>query len=286
MKSFSQFFSNITEKQIQYGGNANYGQIVFLAGGSASGKGFAASNYIDASKFKVRDVDDLKLKLQRLPGIRAKYPDIEKISADLRNPENVRKLHAIASKEGLPERQFSAWLLGMKDPSTLPNILFDMTLKRMSDAEEYIPRLLAVGYHPEDIHITWILTNYDVAIQQNKFRKRVVPEDIALATHSGAAMTMASILNGNLPRGFNGSLTIVLNNPDQVKYYGEGGKTTQPVVQKLVQTFTYLKVKESGSSMISLDEMDRAVKQTIVGWILENAPSSDELERALTNRKA
>lgn len=282
MKSFSQFFQNLTEKQIQYGGNANYGQVVFFAGGSASGKGFARSNFIDDSKFKVRDVDDLKLKLQRLPGIRARYPEIERISADLRNPENVRRLHEIATKEGLAEKQFSAWLLGMKNPSTLPNLLFDMTFKRMSDAEEYIPKLLSVGYLPENVHVTWILANYDVAIQHNKFRKRVVPEDVVLLTHTGAAMTMASILNGNIPRGFNGSFTIVLNNPEQVKYYGEGGQSQTPTVNKLVKTFTYIKVKDAGKPMVSLDEMERSVKETIIGWILDNAPSSKELERALT----
>jgi hypothetical protein len=290
MKSFLQFFDFLTEKQLQYGGNANYGQIVFFAGGSASGKGVAISNYIDNSKFKVRDVDDLKLKLQRMPTIRAKYPEIDIISSNLKDPENVRRLHEIAILEKLPEKQFSSWVKGMTDPLTLPNLLFDMTFKKLTDAEEYVPKLLSVGYKPENIHITWVLANYDVAVQRNKFRERVVPEDILLATHTGAALTMAGILGGNLPRGFNGSFTIILNNPDQVSYYPDkiqyDQKTSKPIVVRVVKDFTYIKVKDAGKPMVSLDEMENAVKTKIIDWVLENAPSSKEIESAFTSRAA
>ena len=36
----------LTEKQIIVGGGKQYGQILFLAGGAGSGKGFAASNFM------------------------------------------------------------------------------------------------------------------------------------------------------------------------------------------------------------------------------------------------
>ena len=49
MQSFGSF---LTEKLIVVGKGAKYGQIVFLAGGAGSGKGFAISNFLEGSKFK------------------------------------------------------------------------------------------------------------------------------------------------------------------------------------------------------------------------------------------
>ena len=50
----------IDEKLITFSNRAPYGQIVFMAGGAGSGKGFAIDNFIDGAGFKVRDVDEMK----------------------------------------------------------------------------------------------------------------------------------------------------------------------------------------------------------------------------------
>ena len=63
MLKFDQFveikeaIQTLDEKQIIVGKGAKYGQIIFLAGGAGSGKGFAISHFLEGSKFKVRDVD-------------------------------------------------------------------------------------------------------------------------------------------------------------------------------------------------------------------------------------
>ena len=54
------FKSFLTEKQIIIGKGAKYGQVIFLAGGAGSGKGFAIQYFIDGNKFKIRDVDSWK----------------------------------------------------------------------------------------------------------------------------------------------------------------------------------------------------------------------------------
>ena len=56
----------LDEKLIVYNNRKPYGQIVFLAGGAGSGKGFAGSHFIDSADFKVRDVDEMKKQLQIL----------------------------------------------------------------------------------------------------------------------------------------------------------------------------------------------------------------------------
>ena len=53
-------------KLITFSNRAPYGQIVFMAGGAGSGKGFAVSNFLDSSSFKTRDVDKMKEQLGKL----------------------------------------------------------------------------------------------------------------------------------------------------------------------------------------------------------------------------
>lgn len=298
MKSFIEFSRQLDEKQIQYGGNANYGQVVFFAGGAGSGKGFAISNFIDKSKFKIYDVDDLKLKITRLPSMIQKYPDIQNLK--LSNPEDVRRLHAIAQAERMPEKELQSWIDNFHYVDTLPNLLFDMTFKSLQDATWIIPSLMRAGYKSKNIHITWVLTNYNVAVMNNKGRERIVPDDIMLLTHTGAALTMGSLLSGSLPKEFDGSFTIILNNPEETKYYpmsvpvykkddkfspthsGElqTDKAGKPIYIKIVKDFTYIKIKNPGQPLPAFKEMDARLRETICKWVLENAPKTKEIENA------
>ena len=50
----------LDEKLIMFNQGKNYGQVVFMAGGAGSGKGFAQSKFMEKNKFKVRDVDEWK----------------------------------------------------------------------------------------------------------------------------------------------------------------------------------------------------------------------------------
>ena len=50
----------LTEKLIMFNQGKKYGQVVFMAGGAGSGKGFASKNFMEVNKFKVRDVDEWK----------------------------------------------------------------------------------------------------------------------------------------------------------------------------------------------------------------------------------
>ena len=56
----------LNEKLMVYNNRKPYGQVVFLAGGAGSGKGFASNHFLDKEMFKVRDVDKMKKQLQIL----------------------------------------------------------------------------------------------------------------------------------------------------------------------------------------------------------------------------
>ena len=74
MKAFENF---LIEKQILFNQGKKYGQIVFMAGGAGSGKGFAQKNFMEISKFKVRDVDEWKRAFMEISRIQRDSTDWE-----------------------------------------------------------------------------------------------------------------------------------------------------------------------------------------------------------------
>jgi len=104
MLTFSQFLAEkyLEEKLIMYNQGKRYGQIVFLAGGAGSGKGFAISNFMEKEKFKVRDVDEWKKAFMKVADAQNKYPEIKGLK--LSNPRDVAKIHMFVKKLGIKEK--------------------------------------------------------------------------------------------------------------------------------------------------------------------------------------
>ena len=272
MLTFSQFLAEkyLEEKLIMYNQGKRYGQIVFLAGGAGSGKGFAISNFMEKEKFKVRDVDEWKKAFMKIADAQDKYPEIKGLK--LSNPRDVAKIHMFVKKLGIKEKSIDL-MLADANSRQLPNIMFDITMKDANDIDQYMPKLIKAGYDAKNVHLTWVLTNYAVAIVNNQNRPRVVADDIMLLSHEGAATSMYEVIKGKLPRGLNGSVRVVLNNRDNTIPYVDPDtkkpmKTSQGNI--LVKDFTYLTFKKEGKSVGP--EMD--VKRQLLGWIAANVPKT------------
>lgn len=277
MLSFDEH-QQLDEKAILFQQGKNYGQVVFLAGGAASGKGFALENFMQPEKFKVRDVDEWKKALMKLDAIAAetdnKYKQkgidtkakfgVRASDLNLKNEEDVFRLHDMVDQLGWKEKTLDLLLSGAKNPDRLPNIIFDITMKNLNQVSKNIPMLLSLGYKPENIHLVWILTNFNVALDRNRTRPRKVPEYIVKQTHTGAATTMMNIVRGNIPRGMNGRITVVLNNNEETIFYldKEGNKTN------LVKSFTSIDLKKEGKKF----ENNSFVNAQIHKWVTKNAP--------------
>lgn len=207
MKSFTQY---LEEKVIQIGKGKKEGQVIFLAGGAGSGKGFAKSNFIDDRKFKALDVDEFKRLYIKLK----KYPEVANMN--LRNPDDVFKLHTFVKSKGVKNAAFQAMYRSAREGVAQPNIIFDVTMKDMDDLTDVVPHLLQAGYKKENIHIVWVLADYKVAVMRNKKRSRVVPDDILLKTHEGAAKSMTDmVIKGKYPSNMiNGDVHVILNNQE------------------------------------------------------------------------
>ena len=288
----------LDEKLITYNNRKPYGQVVFLAGGAGSGKGFAGSNFLDSAGFKVRDVDEMKKQLQvmnrigkidvgtiiRKYGKKIKPKDMDLINKvfnsetatgikqtlrnlDLKNPDHVYVLHLLVKSMGIKEKSLMYLLKGKDNPETLPNIMFDITAKDLSDITDVIPQLKKAGYDAKNIHLTWILTNYVTAMKNNKSRARMVPEDILLKTHEGAANTVWSLITRALPKGMNGRVDVILNNPQHTVFYtDEDGKT----IKGAVKGFLSLPIKKAGGGIFD----EKIWKNKLFDWVKNNAPES------------
>ena len=282
----------LNEKLITYGNRKPYGQIVFMAGGAGSGKGFAISNFVDSASFKIRDVDEMKKQLQILNrlgkldirsilkkyGRNIKLKDLDlirKIEKDgyrlqnfnLKNPDHVYALHILVKAMGIKDNTLEKLLLGKQNPDTLPNILFDITAKDVTDITNVIPKLKEAGYKPENIHLTWVLTNYVTAMVNNKNRARMVPEDILLKTHEGAANTIWGLVTKALPKGMNGRVDVILNNPEHTIFYTDAdGKT----ISGGVKGFLSLPLKKEKGGIFA----EKVWKDKLFRWVKGNAPES------------
>ena len=314
MQRFSQFLSEseiqfdflcensmlLIEKLIQFNQGRQYGQIVFLAGGAGSGKGFAKSNFLDDRLFKTRDVDewkkafmfmskdsrymsyhvaihrDRKGKMTDVDVLKNLTPKLEygsdvQIKAlhdlKLREPEDVSVLHMAVKQLGIKNKTLDLLFQDMK-ADRLPNIIFDITLKDMEDITEVIPRLKEAGYQAKNIHIVWVLADYHVAVHANKTRERVVDDKILLKTHEGAANTMYDIIRSKQVPGLDGSIHVILNNRDQTVFWElpDGTKTD------VIKGFTYLTLKREGKPF----EDEQEVNSQLMDWIKDNIPRTKD----------
>ena len=267
MLKFRQY---LEEKLIMYGQGKRYGQIVFLAGGAGSGKGFAISNFMEKEKFKIRDVDEWKKGFLKLAQTKKQFSELKGLQ--LRNPKDVYKLHMFVKEKGIKDKSLD---LLLRDANTdrLPNIMFDITMKDANDIGEVLPKLTEAGYDSKNIHLTWVLTNYAVAIVNNRNRERVVPDDIMLLSHEGAAKSMYDVIKGKLPRGLNGAVRVILNNRENTIPYVDP-ETKKPMKTEqgdiIVKDFTYLTFKKEGKSM----GPESGIKKQLLGWIASNVPKT------------
>ena len=278
MKSFRQHLTEqqyLEEKLIMLNNGRKDGQIVFLAGGAGSGKGFASDNFMEKEKFKVRDVDEWKKTFMKIADLQNKYPEIKGL--DLKKPADVSKLHMFVKNLNLKNKTLDVMLDHLKDRKKLPNIMFDITAKDTKDVTQFLPRLLAAGYNPANIHLVWVLTDYKIAIKQNASRERVVASDIMLSTHEGAGETVYKFITGQGQKmQINGEIHVILNNKKNTVFFEPSGadrtsKISGKKNEKVVKDFTYLTLKKRGKAMTAEDK----VMKQLYNWVVDNIPKSD-----------
>ncbi|AFC22334.1 hypothetical protein [Escherichia phage UPEC03] len=274
MKSFKDFTS-LDEALITFGGKAypKFGQVVILAGGAGSGKGFTLEKLLGIEGITL-DVDALKKLVMGSTKLAAEIKaktghDVK--TMNLKNPDNVATLHhVIADVFNVSNKNQARVYAGIAaaPEDRKPNLIFDVTLKSMSKLASIARDVEALGYQKENIHIVWVMNDVHIAMQQNLKRDRVVPKEILMDTHEGAALTMAKILNmgDSLKQYMDGDIWISFNKvgiDSEIKKSDKGGM--------FVVKSNYIKVKAKGKPQKSIDQLDKELVAKVAAY----APKTD-----------
>ena len=274
MKSFKDFTS-LDEALITFGGKAypKFGQVVILAGGAGSGKGFTLEKLLGIEGITL-DVDALKKLVMGSTKLAAEIKaktghDVK--TMNLKNPDNVATLHhVIADVFNVSNKNQARVYAGIAaaPEDRKPNLIFDVTLKSMSKLASIARDVETLGYKKESIHIVWVMNDVHIAMQQNLKRDRVVPKEILMDTHEGAALTMAKILNmgDSLKQYMDGDIWISFNKvgiDSEIKKSDKGGM--------FVVKSNYIKVKAKGKPQKSIDQLDKEVVAKVAAY----APKTD-----------
>ena len=279
----------LLEKLITFGGKAypKFGNVVIMAGGAGSGKGFVKDNLVGIEG-KVFDVDVLKKMASAAPMINKRIKkelgvDLEKLAANLKKPENVSKLHEIIGDYlALDKKQVKAFYTSVFSaaPDRKPNIIFDVTLKDLRKLENLTRQASSLGYDKSNIHIVWVVNDIEVAQAQNAKRDRVVPAEILINTHRGASNTMNDIVNmgTKLKKYMDGEIVFAFNKvgvdsnlvkSDKAgKKIGMKGKTKGGQYLKDAE---YFYVKRRGKAPTSSAKLEADLRRKIAAYVPKGA---------------
>jgi dephospho-CoA kinase len=219
------------------------GNAVILAGGSGSGKGWVIKNLLGIQA-KVFDVDHFKELVSKSKTVsQTTMKDLGLSKIDLKDPETVSKLHVYLDKnKRFADKTKDAFVAANK--LNLPNAIVDTTLSSEEKLKSAVEFLSKAGYQKENIHVVWVLTDYETAKEQNKKRARSVSDTILTQAHVGVSELMSRIYSQSLDVShyMNGDIWVVYNKSgtdSETKKSDAGGS--------FVSKAEYKKIKEAGS---------------------------------------
>ena len=251
MLSFLQFTNNygnfINEVHLTFGGKIpRRGNVVIMAGGAGSGKGFVKDNLVglNAKVFDPDKIKELAIKMKDfykhqsdfdevLAGDNStKHLDPVKVLNDiitndkaLKNPDNVSALHLVIKKLGWDVTKKKMVFDAVKMVAEKPNLIFDTVLGNTKSFSTIVDDCISLGYDAKNIHLVWVLNSFDVAKKQNQQRSRTVSDKVMIDTHTSAANTMYEyiyglvdeygIKNSGYTNALDGDVYIVFNNVEE-----------------------------------------------------------------------
>ena len=284
MKSFKFFTEEalyeeaemLMEKLITFGGKAypKFGNVVIMAGGAGSGKGFVLSKLVGIEG-KTFDPDQLKRLAGKSPLINKRVKeefgvDLKELGSKLNIPENVSKLHEIIGDVlQLPSKKEAVFFTSVltADSERKPNIIFDTTLKDAGKLQKLSKQVTDIGYDKKNIHIVWVVNDVQVALDQNARRSRTVPAEILINTHRGASNTMGDILRMGKSLGnyMDGDIVFAFNKvgvDSNVVRSGRGGS--------FVKDANYVYVKRAGKDVPPLDSLNKDMLAKVKAYVPKN----------------
>jgi dephospho-CoA kinase len=172
-----------------------YGHAVTVTGGPGSGKTYMSNTSIpiDAKTMNIDDIKEIYVKLlKRKLATLTNEADKEELLRpfgghipDFKNPKDNSVMHEFITDKAyfkkLQEQFFNS------NMGKLPNILLDITGGNFTKLQEYQSFLKGLGYYTS---IIWVITDIEIAKQQNKNRDRTVDEEFLINAFSNTKDSM------------------------------------------------------------------------------------------------
>ena len=166
----------------------NIFKAFFIAGGPGSGKSFVVRKTTGGLGMKVVNSDDIFEKLLDKEGLSKKMPESEKEPRDIVRAR-AKKLTA-KKKENFIEGRLG--------------LIIDGTGKDYDKIARQATKLKQLGY---DIHMIFVNTSLDVALERNAKRSRTVPESVAIKSWNDVQRNI-----GKFSQYFRQNFVVVDNN--------------------------------------------------------------------------
>ena len=166
----------------------NIFKAFFIAGGPGSGKSFVVRKTTGGLGMKVVNSDDIFEKLLDKEGLSKKMPESEKEPRDIVR-QRAKRLTA-KKKENFIEGRLG--------------LIIDGTGKDYDKIARQATKLKQLGY---DVHMIFVNTSLDVALERNAKRSRTVPESVAIKSWNDVQRNI-----GKFSQYFRQNFVVVDNN--------------------------------------------------------------------------
>ena len=179
----------------------------FLGGGPGSGKSWVSKSALGGMGLKVIDSDGAfvsKLKKEKMT-----------LNFAAHNEKEIIKRDQIRSKS----KQIAGMQLNMALEGRL-GIIIDSTARDVEKISSQAANLRAIGY---DIHMVFVNTTLEVALERNRSRPRQLPDEIVINSHKQIQKNM-----GRLQRIFGSTNFVVVDN-------NEVAQDVNPIVHKRIR---------------------------------------------------
>ena len=180
----------------------------FLAGGPGSGKSFVSKSALGGMGLKVIDSDSaFESKLKK-----------EKITLDFTTHNDIE----IARRDLIRSR--SKQIAGMQMKMALEGrlgLIIDSTARDVEKIQQQAQNLRAIGY---DIHMVFVNTTLEVALDRNRNRPRKLPDAVVITSHKQVQKNL-----GRLQRIFGDRNFLIVDN-------NENREDVNPIVHKRIRS--------------------------------------------------
>ena len=201
----------ITFTELQEGVyDPNIFKAFFLAGGPGSGKSYVVRRTTGGMGMKIVNSDDIFEKLLDKEGLSKKMPESEKEPRDI-----VR-----AKAKRLTSAKKANYLEGRL------GLIIDGTGKDYDKIAGQATKLKQIGY---DVHMIFVNTSLDVALERNAKRARTVPESITIKSWNDVQRNI-----GKFSQYFRQNFIVVDNNDANEDVFTKVFKQIKSLVRKKV----------------------------------------------------